>query len=96
MPSSTPSSTPVTVTVCGSSQLLAVKVSMSVDTVPSSVALLLTPITTFAVGWVFNTTVNVAVPPDSVVVKPMVGVTVMPGVSLSFTVTIALGDAATV
>jgi hypothetical protein len=30
---------------------------------------------TLAVGWLFKTTVNVAFPPASVVVKPVVGVT---------------------
>ena len=34
---------------------------------------------TSAVGWVFSTTVKVAVPPASVVTRPEVGVTVMPG-----------------
>ena len=41
------------------------------------------PIVTSAVGWVLSTTVNVAVPPASVVVSPAVGVTVMPAASLS-------------
>ena len=42
---------------------------------------------TSAVGCVFSTTVKVAVPPASVVVRPDVGVTVMPAVSLSVLVT---------
>ena len=42
---------------------------------------------TSAVGCVFSTTVKVAVPPASVVVRPESGVTVMPAVSLSLLVT---------
>ena len=42
---------------------------------------------TSAVGWVLSTTVKVAVPPASVVVRPDVGVTVMPAASLSVLVT---------
>ena len=42
---------------------------------------------TSAVGCVVRTTVNVAVPPASVVVNPAVGVTVMPETSLSVLVT---------
>ena len=55
---------------------------------PSAVLLELRPIVTSAVGWVFSTTVKVAVPPASVVVSPEVGVTVMPAVSLSMFVTV--------
>ena len=54
---------------------------------PSVVSLELRPMVTSAVGWVFSTTVKVAVPPASVVVRPEVGVTVMPAVSLSVLVT---------
>ena len=46
---------------------------------------------TFAVGWLVSTTVNVAVPPASVVTRPVVGVTVMPAVSLSMFVTADVG-----
>jgi hypothetical protein len=79
--------TPVTVTVCGTFQLPAVNVTLVGDTMPSPASLELRPIVTFAVGWVFSTMVNVAVPPDSVVTKPLVGLTVMPAVSLSVLVT---------
>ena len=34
---------------------------------------------TSAVGWVSSTTVKLAVPPDSVVTSPLVGLTVTPG-----------------
>jgi hypothetical protein len=67
--------------------LPAVNVTLAGDTVPSLASLELRPIVTFAVGWVFSTMVNAAVPPDSVVIKPLVGLTVMPAVSLSVLVT---------
>ncbi len=54
---------------------------------PSVVSLDDRPIVTFAVGWVFSTIVKVAVPPASVVTKPLVGLTVIPAVSLSVLVT---------
>ena len=79
--------TPVTVIVCGVFQLAVVKVTLAALTVPSVVSFELTPIVTFAVGCEFSTIVNVAVPPASVVVRPDVGVTVMPAVSLSVLVT---------
>ena len=79
--------TPVTVTVCGTFQFALVKVRLAGLTVPSVVSLELRPIVTSAVGCVFSTTVKVAVPPASVVVRPDVGVTVMPAVSLSVLVT---------
>src|SRR2546423_10700223 len=81
-PSSTKSSTPVTVTVWGVFQLAAVKVKLDGETVPSAVLPLLMGTVTFAVGWLFNTTVKVAVPPASVVVNPEAGETVTPAVSL--------------
>ena len=56
-------------------------------TVPSVVSLELRPMVTSAVGCDVSTTVNVAVPPASVVVRPEVGVTVMPAASLSVLVT---------
>ena len=86
-PSSTTSLTPVTVTVRGVFQLAAVNVRLDTLTVPSVVSLELRPIVTSAVGCDVNTTVNVAVPPASVVVRPKVGVTVMPAASLSVLVT---------
>ena len=41
------------------------------ETVPSEVSELLTPIVTLAVGWELSFTVNVAVPPASVVLPLM-------------------------
>jgi hypothetical protein len=75
------------VTVCATFQLADVKVKLVLSTVPSAVLLLVNGMVTSAVGWLFKTTVNVAFPPASVVVKPVVGVTVMPFVSLSLLVT---------
>jgi hypothetical protein len=46
--------------------------------VPSAGFELLRPTVTSAVGTLVRTTVNVAVPPASVVVKPLVGVSVKP------------------
>ncbi len=57
----------MTVTVCGVFQSLLVKVNDDGETVPSLVSLDDRPIVTFALGWLFSTTVNVAVPPASVV-----------------------------
>ena len=54
---------------------------------PRSCRWTLRAIVTSAVGWEFRTTVKVAVPPASVVVRPEVGLTVMPAVSLSMLVT---------
>ena len=69
-------------------QFALVNVSDATDTVPSTVSLELIPIVTSAVGSLSSTTVNVAVPPASVVVSPLVGVTVIPDVSLSALVTL--------
>ena len=69
----------MTVTVCGAFQLAAVNVRLAGATVPSVVSLELSAIVTSAVGCAVSTTVKVAVPPASVVVRPEVGVTVMPG-----------------
>ena len=77
----------MTVTVCGVFQLAAVKVNVAGDTVPSVVSLDEMPIVTSAAGCVLSTTVNVAVPPASVVTRPAIGVTVIPAVSLSWFVT---------
>ena len=79
-PSSTKSLTPVTVTVCGVAQLAVVNVRLDAETVPSPVFELLTGIVTLALGWLLSTTVNDAVPPASVVVRPEAGLTVIPGV----------------
>ena len=56
-------------------QLTEVKVSEEGETVPSEVSELLTPIVTLAVGWELSFTVNVAVPPASVVL-PLILLTV--------------------
>ena len=68
-------------------QFAAVNVTEAGLAVPSEALLEDSPMVTVAVGWLFRTTVNVAVPPDSVVTSPDVGVTLMPGVSLSRFVT---------
>ena len=73
------SSTPVTVTVCGTFQFVDVKVTSAVLSVPSSRLLLVTVKLTLAVGAVFNTTVNVAVPPASEVF-PLMAPTLMAAV----------------
>ena len=57
------------------------------ETVPSEVSELLTPIVTLAVGWELSFTVNVAVPPASVVL-PLMLLTVKPAVSSSVLVTV--------
>ena len=82
-PSSTWSSAPVTVTVWGTFQLAAVNVRLAAGIVPSVRSLEATGMTTSAVGWLFRTTVKLAVPPASVVPRPATGVTVMPAPSLS-------------
>ncbi len=65
----------------------AVNVSEAGPTVPSAVLLLLSAIVTSAVGCDLRLTVNVAVPPPSVVVRPLVGLTSTPALSLSVFVT---------
>ena len=77
----------MTVTVCAVLQLAAVKVRLAGETVPSVVSLLDRAIVTSAVGWLPSTTVKVAVPPASVVTRPLVGSTVMPAASSSLLVT---------
>src|SRR2546428_873087 len=78
LPSWTRSSTPVTVTVCATFQFAVVNVSDAGATVPSVRSFDDNPIVTFAVGWLFRTAVNVALPPASVVVSPEVAFTVIP------------------
>ena len=78
-PSSTKSSTPVSVTVWAVFQLAELNVRLAGETVPSAVLLDERPIVTFAFGCELSTTVKVAVPPASVVVRPDVGVIVKPG-----------------
>ena len=63
------------------------KVRLAGETVPSPVSLEESPIVTSAVGWLVEPTVNVAVPPASVVVRPEVGLTAIPAVSSSVLVT---------
>ena len=48
------------------------------ETIPSAVLELPKSILTSAVGWVLSVTLNVAVPPDSVVINPDAGLTVIP------------------
>ena len=76
----------MTVTVWATFQLAAVKVRLPAETVPSVASLDDMPIVTSAVGWLFSTTVNVAVPPASVVL-PLIAETVIPAASLSRLVT---------
>lgn len=76
-----PASPPVTVIVCAVSQLLDVNVRLDALTVPSVVSELVTAIDTSAAGSVSSTTVNVAVPPASVVL-PLIAPTVTPAVPL--------------
>src|SRR5437867_2196113 len=87
LPSTIGSSTPVTVTVCATFQFAVVKIGRAAGRVSSVRSLDDNPIVTYAVGWLGRTTVNVAVPPPSVVVSPDVGLTVIPATSLSVFVT---------
>ena len=73
----------MTVTVWAVLQLAFVNVRLAGATKPSAVLLLASGITTSAVGWLPSTTVNVALPPASLVIRPATGVTVMAGPSLS-------------
>jgi hypothetical protein len=68
--------------VCGVSQLADVKVNVDISGVPSLVSLLVTVKTTSALGWACKTTVNVSVPPASVVLSE-VALNVKPAVSSS-------------
>ncbi len=87
LPSTTKSFTPVTVTVCAVFQFAGVNITEAGATVPSVKSLDESPIATLAVGWLVSAIVNVAVPPPSVVVRPEIGITVIPAVSLSVLVT---------
>src|ERR1041385_9218988 len=86
-PSSTASSAPVTVTVCGRFQSAAVNVRLETELEPSVASLDATGMTTSAVGWLVRTTGKLAVPPASVVPRPATGGTVMPAPSSSALVT---------
>ena len=74
-PSTIVSSAPVTVTVCGVSQLPDVKVTLDGPTVPSLRSLEDRSMVTSAVGGVSSTTWNWVVQPSSCVTSPLVGVT---------------------
>ena len=63
------------------------KFNEEADAVPSVESLLNTAIVTSAEGCESSTTVNVAIPPASVVIRPAAGVTVTPTVSFSAFVT---------
>ena len=87
VPSTRKSSTPVTVTVCGVSQLLVVKVSELVTLTSVSSSVLISR-TTSVSGCASRTTVNVSVLPDSSTsVAASVSVTVNSGMSSSVVVT---------
>src|SRR4051812_41924855 len=98
-PSATASSMPVIVTVCGAFQFAGVNVSVSVSTLPSVRSLVAIGMTTLLAGCALSATVNIACPPDSVVVRPPVGVITAPGASLSSLVsetsTVPMSSAAT-
>src|SRR3954469_1273457 len=86
-PSGAESSTPVTVTVCATFQLAAVNVTDGGATVPSATLVELSGIVTLATGWLVKTMVNVAVPPASVVTRPVVDVTFTEATSSSVVTT---------
>ena len=65
LPSTDPSLTPVTVTVCGVFQLSVVKANSAVETVASPVSAEITEISTSVAGSVVKTTVKVSVVADS-------------------------------
>ena len=88
-----PSSTPVTVTVCGVSQSALVKVTVLV-TVASPASSEVTVRTTSDVGWAVRTTVKVSVVPDSATsVDPSVSATVNPATSSSVVVAVTVWSA---
>ena len=81
-PSSIESSTPVTVTVCGTFQFDDVKTSRVVSGSASSGRSVVMTISTSVAGAVFSTTVNVSLVPDSATaVPPSDSVTINPSVS---------------
>ena len=77
----------MTVTNCGALQLVGVKVKLETFKVPSEVSLLLRPMVTSAVGCELSTMEKESCPPASVVVKPLVGLTVIPALSSSTLIT---------
>ena len=78
----TSSLTPVTVTIWARFQFALVKVRLDGLGVPSLLLLLAMAMLTSAVGAVASTTLKLAVPPASVVVSPVVGVTIRPGTGI--------------
>ncbi len=82
-PSTTESSTPVTVTCFGMRQLAGVNESAAGDTAHSVRSLDETAMDTLSFGWLLSTTLNVAAPPASVVTSPEVGMILIPAVSSS-------------
>src|SRR5437762_588303 len=68
---------------CATFQFAGVKVTEGGETVPSAVLVEVSENEMLAVGRELSTTENVAVPPASVVVRPEVGLTVIPRVSSS-------------
>ena len=77
-------------TACDTFQSALVKVSDTGAAVPSLASLDERVMTTSASGWVFSTTENVAVPPLSVVTRPAVGVTLIPGAPTGVTFTVSV------
>ncbi len=79
---------PVAVTTWALSQLAGVNVNVDGETVTSPVSADETEITTFEIGWVVNSTVNVSVVPvSSTAVDPSLWETEKPGESSSVVVT---------
>ena len=74
-------------TVCCTFQFAAVNDRLETDVVPSVTSLELIGIVTVDEGWLLSTTPKLAVPPASVVTRPALGATVIPGPSLSAFVT---------
>ena len=70
-------------TGCATFQLPAVNVNIGVDATPSAALSLASVMTTLAAGWLVSVTVKLAVPPDSLVTRPAVGVTLTPAASSS-------------
>src|SRR5438034_1211764 len=93
LPSTTPSATPVTVTVWGTLQLAGVKVRETGETVASVILPDVAKTVTFAVGRVSRATVKESVVPDSLttVLAPD-STTVMPGSPLAAQATRATGN----
>ena len=71
----------MTVTPWGTFQLSSVNVSVIGETIPSVSSSEEISMITSALGRESSTTANIACPPDSVVTKPVLGVTVIPGAS---------------